>query len=138
MKHGYFGTRVYAVWTSMKQRCANPKHRAYHRYGGRGIKVCKRWEKFENFLADMGEPPIGLTLERRHNDKGYTKSNCFWATPKQQGNRNSCVKLTHAGKTMNITQWAIHLGVPRGVLYDRVRAGWDTKRILTEPKRGSV
>jgi hypothetical protein len=70
----------------MMTRCNNPNVKAYKNYGGRGITVCKRWqESFANFLADMGEKPAPhLTLERCHNDKGYSKSNCYWATRKAQ------------------------------------------------------
>lgn len=75
--HGMEGTKVYNVWASMKQRCQNPKHRAYARYGGRGIKVCKRWQKFENFYADMGDPQ-GV-LDRIDNDGDYKPGNVRWA-----------------------------------------------------------
>jgi hypothetical protein len=70
----------------MLQRCENPNDTAYHRYGGRGISVCKRWHRYENFLADMGRCPRGLTLERINNDRGYSPSNCKWATYKEQAN----------------------------------------------------
>ena len=68
----------------MLQRCNNPNSQRYKDYGGRGITVCKRWLKFENFLADMGDRPRGLTLDRKNNDKGYYKRNCHWATYEQQ------------------------------------------------------
>jgi len=86
-KHGMEGTRIYNVWASMLQRCRNPNHRAFHNYGGRGITVCKRWEKFENFFADMGLPPPNRSLDRRDNNRGYTPDNCRWATRSEQ-NRN--------------------------------------------------
>lgn len=63
-KHGWDGTSTYAIWCMMHQRCKNPKNNRYHRYGGRGITVCERWKKFENFLADMGERPRNRTLDR--------------------------------------------------------------------------
>lgn len=68
----------------MLARCKNTKLREYKYYGGRGIKVCKRWQKFENFLADMGHPPPGLSLDRINNNRGYYPSNCRWATATQQ------------------------------------------------------
>lgn len=75
---------TYRSWTAMKVRCSYEKHPAFKNYGGRGIKVCDRWDEFENFLEDMGERPSGRTLDRIENDKDYFKSNCRWATPTQQ------------------------------------------------------
>lgn len=93
IKHGHNRrgkkTREHAVWGAMIQRCMNPNHPRWKDYGGRGIKVCKRWRKFENFLKDMGPMPIGLSLDRfPDNDGDYKKSNCRWATREQQ-QRNS-------------------------------------------------
>jgi len=76
----------YRRWSAMLARCRNPNNPAYSRYGGRGIKVCLRWLKFENFLADMGYVPFGKTLDRKNNNKGYNPFNCRWATPKEQAN----------------------------------------------------
>lgn len=90
--HGMSGTPTYLSYYSAKHRCVRPKDSHYHLYGGRGIRMCDRWlESFANFLADMGECPPGLTIERLDNEKGYEPGNCVWATHEQQAqNRRWC------------------------------------------------
>lgn len=77
-------SKAYQAWANMKTRCGNPKATHYRHYGGRGVRVCERWMTFENFLADMGEPPPGLTIDRINNNGHYEPGNCQWATMKQQ------------------------------------------------------
>ena len=85
--HGMTGTKIYKTWTNMMTRCYRKDSNSYKWYGGRGIKVCKRWLKSPVFfLKDMGHPPFGLTLERMNNSKGYSPRNCKWATMKEQQN----------------------------------------------------
>lgn len=77
---------MYNAWKSMRKRCSDPAHENYKHYGGRGIKVCARWEEFANFLADMGERPEGMELDRKDNDRDYEPGNCRWVSHKDNCN----------------------------------------------------
>lgn len=83
-RHGYSRTRIYDIWSAMRDRCFNPRNPRFADYGGRGIGICSRWDHFANFLADMGEPSPGLWLDRIDVQGEYSPENCRWATPKQQ------------------------------------------------------
>ena len=100
IKHGHnrrgHATKTYMVWGSMIARCSNPKDRRFSSYGGRGIKVCKRWLRFENFLRDMGEKPEGMSIERLNNDSGYSPNNCIWADAVTQANNRRARKSVYS------------------------------------------
>lgn len=137
-KHGHnIGRRpsgTYTTWRNLLSRCQNLKDKRFNNYGKRGIKVCERWLKFENFLEDMGEKPKGLSLDRIENDKGYYKENCRWATPKEQSNnrRNNHI-LTFDGKIQNLGQFANEFGIKRATLGARIDRGWTIEKALTTP-----
>jgi len=121
LKHGMSETTTYDCWAAMKQRCVNPSSHAYRNYGGRGITVCERWMKFENFYVDMGECPIGLTLERKDNNSGYYHENCCWDTPKTQSrNKRSNRIIKYDGKSQCLAAWAEELGIERHTLWYRL------------------
>lgn len=131
-KHGMYRTKAYKTWQGIKQRCENLKSDAYHRYGGRGIKVCDRWQEFENFLSDMGEPPVGASIDRIDNDGDYTPENCRWATVQEQQNNISTNRLfTHDGKTQTLAQWARELGIAYHVLKYRLNHGWQPPKLFS-------
>lgn len=104
-------------------------------YGGRGIKVCDRWLSFENFFADMGHSPNGLSLDRINNDGDYCPENCRWATDiEQHRNRSDNTYWTHDGKTRPIAEWAEVIGINKHTLADRVsKSGWSIEQALTTP-----
>lgn len=125
VRHGLTGAPEWATWKSMRERCVRPKAPAWEHYGGRGITVCERWlESFENFYADMGPRPDGMTLDRIDNNGNYDPGNCRWATmEEQQNNRRSNVLVTLDGETKTLKQWATHFGVPYPVVKDRRSKG---------------
>lgn len=110
--HGLHHSPEYAVWAAMLQRCNNPKSKSYKDYGGRGIKVCERWQSFENFYADMGPRPDGRSIDRINNDGSYEPENCRWATRvEQQNNRSANIVVTYGGQEMTIAQVSRASGV---------------------------
>lgn len=122
----------------MVERCTKPYCADYARYGGRGIQVCARWRDFANFVADMGQPPAGMTLDRRDVNGHYEPSNCKWATSTEQNrNRRDNVLLTFDGRTAPMSAWAEERGIRKGTLWFRLQSGWDVERALTTPTRGT-
>ena len=133
-RHGMARSKLYGVWSAMLARCRNPNVDAYKNYGGRGITVCERWQLFDNFHADMGEPPAGMTLERRDNDGPYDPSNCIWASRKDQSrNQRGARPLIAFGTTKPLSQWADEYGIKPGTLWARIAKGWETEEAIARP-----
>lgn len=132
--HGLSHLPIYGRWSGMIQRCSDPNHIGYDRYGAKGITVCDRWLSFENFYADMGEPPTEQhSIERRDGSLGYFKDNCYWATRSQQARNTSQNHIiTFRGKTQCLAAWASEVGIKYSVLHSRItRYGWSIERALT-------
>lgn len=138
-KHGLANTPVHRVWIGMRSRCNNPQSREYVNYGGRGIKVCERWDSFENFVADMGVRPEGYSIDRINNDGNYEPSNCRWATTTQQlNNRRVNRVLELNGERRTIGEWSAKLGIGWHTIRSRVdRYGWTIEKALTTPVKSS-
>ena len=145
-KHGHSargGTRTLHVYNGMKARCLNPKSQFYKDYGGRGITICQRWlESFENFLADVGECPPGLTIDRwPNNDGNYEPGNVRWASRKEQANnrrlRSDARLITFMEETKHLSAWArdpriANQGISLATLSSRLFHGWSVERAFTE------
>jgi hypothetical protein len=121
------------IWTGMKHRCSAES--GDHNYWGRGIRVCDRWQSFDNFYADMGEPPEGWSIDRIDNDGNYEPGNCRWATAQEQANNKRVSRFFNFnGRSATLAQWATITGLPEGTLRHRIHhLNWATDRALTEP-----
>lgn len=129
-------SKSYSAWRSMWQRITDRNCKKYDRYGGRGINICDRWKKFENFQMDMGEKPDGMSLDRINNDGDYCPENCRWATSRMQ-TRNYArnVKVTFRGRTQCLADWAEELQMPYQRLWERIRIyNWPIKDAFFQPK----
>lgn len=137
--HGGCDHPMYGNWSGMIQRCRDANQKAYEYYGGKGIKVCKRWKDFSLFREDM-EPTwkLGLTLERIEASRGYKPSNVRWATwDEQRRNRSDNHFITHNGVTKVITDWARSLGGNDGLIHTRLNLGWSEDQAVTLPLNAS-
>ena len=134
-KHGHttlsWSSPTYKAWDGMLSRCKNKKTRGYENYGGRGISVCDRWLKFENFLEDMGEKPAGLMLDRKDNNGNYEPGNCRWVDRiTQNSNMRSNKMVTLSGITLTAAEWGRRLCISSSTIYNRIKAGRSPKEIL--------
>jgi hypothetical protein len=138
--HGMRHTVEYNTWARMKGRCENTKSKDYPRWGGRGIKVCKRWESFDNFFADMGKrPSTKHSLDRIDNNKNYQPSNCRWADAKTQANnrrrRGNLILVKYQGITKPLIDWADTFGINYSTIQWRYKQGWQGDRLFhIDPK----
>jgi hypothetical protein len=133
IKHGMLGTSTYRSWKAMRQR-TGLKRSDFHKRHYANIECCQRWASFELFLADMGQCPAELTLDRIDNSKGYEPGNCRWASvAEQNANRSSVVILTHNGFSKTVAEWGRCLGINANVIRQRLYLGWDAERALTIP-----
>ena len=134
--HGKRYTKIYHIWSSMKNRCLNPMCKDYDFYGGRGIKVCEEWKDFKNFdkWAMQNGYKEGLSIDRIDTDGNYCPENCRWITIREQCyNRRSNHYIEYNGKSQTITQWAEEYGITEQVLSGRLRKGWSIEKALTHP-----
>lgn len=130
-KHGLRYSVEYAVWSTMKDRCLNPRNKQFKHYGGRGVKVCERWMQFENFISDMGKRPKGLSLDRINNDGNYEPPNCRWATIREQSrNKRSNKVLIFNGKKMCVRDWDRHCGFKDSTIRNRIKLGWTGEKLF--------
>lgn len=138
LKHGhsprrYKNSTVYGRWSAMKSRCSNPSDKNFANYGGRGIKVDPRWSSFENFLADMGEPPPGTILDRKEVNGNYEKDNCRWATSRESTlNRRDTLYATRNGVRKPVLEWCQDLNLPYGRVVQRISKGLSAEDALSQ------
>lgn len=137
--HGMARTRVYKIWFGMLERCRNPKNKDYARY--KEFMPDQRWYEFENFYADMGDPPPGMSIDRINNKERYSKENCRWATPSQQsGNTRRNISVFFGGERLCLKEACARTGTPYHKTLKRVRAGADVYQELgiAGPKLGGI
>ncbi|NJP37166.1 hypothetical protein [Alkalicoccus luteus] len=131
-------TRLYRIWSSMINRCTNPKYNESHYYSERGISICHEWRSFESFMAwalSSGYEP-GLTIDRLNNDLGYSPDNCKWSTVKEQAlNRRSNFLVEYRGETKPLKQWADELGFNYRKTHRRLKSGWNVHDAFFKPSR---
>jgi hypothetical protein len=142
-KHGESSKKTespeYRSWRAMKDRCDNPEHVAWKRYGGRGITVCPKWsDSYEAFLADVGRRPSPQhTLGRIDNSKGYAPGNVEWQTRTQQNRNSSNNRIVFRdGVGATVADWCEKLGLSKNAVYQRLYRGWSEQRVFEQHVRG--
>lgn len=140
IKHSGYGTRLYAVWDSVRQRCNNPNNKAYHNYGGRGIKMCEKWNDFNKFREwafnngyDENAKHGECTLDRIDTNGMYAPDNCRWCTIKQQSNnKRDTIYLEWNGEIKTLSEWSEKTGIKYCTLWKRYSKGLSLNEILKE------
>jgi hypothetical protein len=143
IKHSMAGTRIHKIWINMKNRCNNPKNCSYKDYGGRTppITVCDRWNNnkngFQNFYNDVGDPPLGKSLDRINNNENYSYNNWKWSTKKEQArNRRTSYLIPYNNKIKCAAEWEEITGIKQTTIIKRIENyGWSPDRALTTPTR---
>ncbi len=129
-------SRTYRTWRSMVGRCNDQRFRNYPDYGGRGITVCDQWLCFEDFVADMGHAPDGLSLGRIDNNGHYEPGNCEWQTDlKQNNNRRNSRVIEICGYRQTAAQWYALAGLPSSTFHNRIFRGKTGSDLLLPPRR---
>lgn len=138
--HGKSNTREFRIWVNMLTRCTNKKAPQYAQYGARGVRVCRRWRSFENFLADMGSAPtLQHSVDRVDGTKGYAPENCRWATPREQAqNQITNRKIVWRGELLCLTEVARRVAIPRERLRTRLDSDWSVEDAITTPARARL
>jgi hypothetical protein len=137
-KHGLSKIPEYLAWKTMKARCYNQNSHKFPDYGGRGIKVCRRWrESFITFYTDMGSRPSPKhSVERKGNNGPYSPSNCIWATGIAQGsNKRNNRLISFQGQVLTMSEWSRRTGIPVHTIRSRIKYNWDIERVLTTRPR---
>lgn len=151
-RHKMRGTRFYRCWQNMRSRCLNKNNPQFYDYGGRGIKVCKRWNKFSLFHLDLFKSYINHVklygerdtfIDRKDNDGNYEPSNCRWVTREiQNNNKRNNIFLTINGETKSLIQWSKDTGLKRGTIQGRIKRLWNEEKllipILTKSRKKSI
>lgn len=130
---------LYHVWNSMRGRCQNPAYKQWKDYGGRGIRVCERWNSFHLWLADMGPRPTGYVIDRINNDGDYEPGNCRWTTRREyQLNRRNTVRLVIDGQTYRAADLATLSGRKTDTVIARASRGLPMADVLSQGKRHDI
>lgn len=135
-KHGMYNTRLYRIWSLMKERCYNSKRKEYPNYGGRGICVCEEWKESKQFIewALKNGYSDELTLDRVDNNGDYCPDNCRWVSQKEQmRNTRSNHYVSFRDRTIPLTQLAEENGLTYAQLYKRLKLGWAIEKAISEP-----